>query len=72
MVNASVALSSHVNGGSPRAGLPAGTYHLVVFPGAEPDDLTDAAFLQSLVAGALTLTLAPGEEARLNLRARVA
>jgi hypothetical protein len=41
--------------------LPAGTYHLVAFPGAEPDDLSDATFLESLLAGALTVTLAAGE-----------
>jgi hypothetical protein len=48
--------------------LPAGTYHLVVFPGAEPDELGDPVFLQSLVAGALTLTLPPGEHTVRHLR----
>ena len=41
--------------------LPAGDYHLAAFAGAEPDEMSDARFLQPLVPAAIRLTLAPGE-----------
>jgi hypothetical protein len=41
--------------------LPAGDYYLAAFTGGEPDELGDSGFLDPLVAGALPLSLAPGE-----------
>lgn len=48
--------------------LPAGDYSLAAFTGAEPDEISDARFLEPLASAAIRLTLAPGEDKVQHLR----
>ena len=65
-----VRLASRATDGSFEvSGLPAGDYYLVAIPGAEPENLSDPAFLEPLTAGGIRLTLAPGEHRVQDLRA---
>ncbi|HUF48499.1 MAG TPA: carboxypeptidase-like regulatory domain-containing protein [Vicinamibacterales bacterium] len=50
------------------AGLPAGEYHLAVVTAVEPDDAADPAFLEAILPGAITVTVADGETLRQDLR----
>lgn len=50
------------------ADLPAGDYYLAAFSGSEPDVISDAGFLEPLVAGAIPLTLGSGEHKVQHLR----
>jgi protocatechuate 3,4-dioxygenase beta subunit len=56
------------NGGYRITGLPPGTYHLSAVTDASPQQLADPAFLEELAASALTITLAPGEQKRQDLK----
>ena len=50
------------------ADLPAGHYYLAAFSGPGPDVISDAGFLEPLVAGAIPLTLVAGEHKVQHLR----
>jgi protocatechuate 3,4-dioxygenase beta subunit len=56
------------NGAYRITGLPPGSYHLSAVTDASPQQLADPAFLEELAAAALTVTLAPGEQKRQDLK----
>jgi protocatechuate 3,4-dioxygenase beta subunit len=56
------------NGAYRITGLPPGTYHLSAVTDASAQQLADPTFLEELAASALTVTLAPGEQKRQDLK----
>jgi hypothetical protein len=56
------------NGSFLFAGLPAGTYHLAAVTELDVKELTSAAFLESLVGSAITVTLTDGERKTQDVR----
>jgi hypothetical protein len=56
------------NGAYRITGLPPGSYHLSAVTDASPQQLADPTFLEELAAAALTVTLAPGEQKRQDLK----
>jgi hypothetical protein len=56
------------NGKYTIAGLPPGEYYVCAVTDAEPNDLKDPAFLESLAAASFKITLKPGEKRTLDLK----
>ena len=56
------------NGSYVFAGLPAGQYYLAALTELDPKELASAAFLESLVGSAITVTLADGERKTQDVR----